>query len=56
MPEHGQVALVIFVGLWLHSREPVVIAGFRMRVSANWRIVFRFGGTDVCDVNLIDYH
>jgi proteic killer suppression protein len=25
-------------------------------VRANWRIVFRFEGQDVCDVELIDYH
>jgi proteic killer suppression protein len=25
-------------------------------VRANWRIIFRFQGTDVFDVELIDYH
>ena len=25
-------------------------------VSANWRIIFRFEGTDAFDVELIDYH
>ena len=25
-------------------------------VRANWRIIFRFGGGDVFDVELIDYH
>jgi proteic killer suppression protein len=25
-------------------------------VQANWRIVFRFDGTDVADVDLVDYH
>ena len=25
-------------------------------VRANWRIVFRFEGTNACDVELIDYH
>jgi plasmid maintenance system killer protein len=25
-------------------------------VRANWRIVFRFEGDDVFDVELIDYH
>ena len=28
----------------------------RSRVSANWRITFRFDGTDVSDVDLVDYH
>jgi len=25
-------------------------------VSGNWRITFRFTGTDAADVDLIDYH
>jgi len=25
-------------------------------VSANWRIIFRFDGEDVTEVDLIDYH
>jgi plasmid maintenance system killer protein len=25
-------------------------------VSGNWRIVFRFDGVDVVDLDLIDYH
>jgi len=24
--------------------------------AANWRIIFRFDGTDAFDVELIDYH
>jgi toxin HigB-1 len=27
-----------------------------MWVSGNWRIVFEFDGTDVIDVDLVDYH
>ena len=27
-----------------------------VRVSANWRIVFRFEGRNIYDVDLIDYH
>ena len=27
-----------------------------IRVSANWRIVFRFDGTEAADVELTDYH
>ena len=26
------------------------------RISANWRIVFRFEDGDACDVDLVDYH
>jgi len=25
-------------------------------VSGNWRIIFRFSGTDAADVDLVDYH
>ena len=33
------------------------LAGYwAVTVSANWRIIFRFEGEDVCDVDLIDYH
>ena len=32
-------------------------AGFwSIAVSGNWRLVFRFVGTDVTDVDLVDYH
>ena len=27
-----------------------------VKVSANWRVVFRFDGRDVRDVDLVDYH
>ncbi len=27
-----------------------------VKVSANWRVVFRFDGGDVRDVDLVDYH
>lgn len=27
-----------------------------LRVTANWRVVFRFEGGDVWDVDLVDYH
>jgi toxin HigB-1 len=37
------------------------LAGDRQRqwavtVRANWRIVFRFAGSDACDVDFVDYH
>ncbi len=32
-------------------------AGFwAVRVSKNWRIVFRFEGRNVRDVDMVDYH
>ena len=27
-----------------------------VEVSGNWRVLFKFEGTDVVDVNLVDYH
>ena len=27
-----------------------------VQVSGNWRIIFRFDGSDTSDVELIDYH
>ena len=27
-----------------------------VRVTGNWRIIFRFDGGDITDVRLIDYH
>ena len=27
-----------------------------IRVSGNWRLIFRFADRDVCDVDLVDYH
>jgi toxin HigB-1 len=27
-----------------------------IRISGNWRIIFRFDEHDVCDVDLVDYH
>ena len=27
-----------------------------IRVSRNWRIIFRFSEGDACDVDLVDYH
>ena len=33
------------------------LAGYwAVTVSRNWRVVFRFTGPNVCDVDLIDYH
>lgn len=51
------------------SAEDMALPGFRLHqlrgdlrgfwsvtVSANWRIIWRFEGRDVLDVDLIDYH
>jgi proteic killer suppression protein len=51
------------------SAEDMALSGFRLHqlrddlrgfwsvaVSANWRVIWRFSGRDVVDVDLIDYH
>lgn len=43
-------------GYRLHPLAGDMDGLWSVRVSANWRIVFRFEGTSACDVDLIDYH
>ena len=43
-------------GLRLHPLAGDLQVFYAVDVSGNWRIVFRFDGTDVVDVDLIDYH
>ena len=43
-------------GYRLHPLKGDLKGVWSVTVRANWRIVFRFDGTDVCDVELIDYH
>ena len=43
-------------GLYLHRLRGARNDTWSVRVSANWRITFRFDGTDVSDVDLVDYH
>ena len=43
-------------GYRLHPLKGDLKGLWSVTVSANWRIVFRFEGTDVFDVELIDYH
>jgi len=43
-------------GYRLHSLKGDMRGFWSVTVRANWRIVFRFGGTDAFDVELIDYH
>jgi proteic killer suppression protein len=40
----------------LHSLKGDMKGFWSVTVRANWRIVFRFEGTDAFDVELIDYH
>jgi proteic killer suppression protein len=43
-------------GFRLHPLKGDLAGLWSVSVSGNWRIVFRFDGADVCDVDLIDYH
>ena len=43
-------------GYRLHSLKGELKGMWSVTVRANWRIVFRFKGTDVLEVELIDYH
>jgi len=43
-------------GFALHPRKGNLAEFWSVTVRANWRIVFRFEGADVTDVDLVDYH
>jgi proteic killer suppression protein len=43
-------------GCGLHSLTGDLRGYWSVKVSRNYRIIFRFGGQDVVDVDLVDYH
>lgn len=43
-------------GFGLHPLKGDLAGYWAVRVSRNWRIVFRFDDGDAKDVDLIDYH
>lgn len=43
-------------GYRLHPLKGDLKGFWSINVRANWRIIFRFEGADVFDVELIDYH
>jgi proteic killer suppression protein len=43
-------------GLRLHSMSGDLAGFWSVSVSGNWRVIFRFNGQDVCDVDCLDYH
>ena len=47
---------VDFPGFRLHRLKGEYQGFYTVDVSGNWRIVFRFDGSDACDIDLIDYH
>lgn len=43
-------------GYKLHPLKGDLVGFWSVWVSGNWRIIFRFEGVNVHDVDLIDYH
>ena len=43
-------------GYRLHPLKGALKNLWRVRISGNWRITFRFEDSDVFDVDLVDYH
>jgi proteic killer suppression protein len=43
-------------GYRLHALKGDLKGFWSVMVRANWRVIFRFEGEDVVDVELIDYH
>lgn len=43
-------------GFRLHPLRGPLRGFWAVRVSGNWRIIFRFEGTNAYSVDLVDYH
>ena len=43
-------------GYRLHALKRAQLGLWSVRVSGNWRIVFRFIASEAVDVDLVDYH
>ena len=43
-------------GYRLHPLKGDLAGFWSVSVSGNWRIIFRFDGEELCDVDLTDYH
>jgi len=43
-------------GLRLHQLSGNYLSFYAVVVSGNWRILFRFDGHDIYDVDYLDYH
>ena len=40
----------------LHPLKGDLQGFFAVTVRANWRIIFRFAGSEACDIDFVDYH
>jgi proteic killer suppression protein len=47
---------VNFPGLHLHPLRGDLKGFWSLRVSGNWRVIFKFDGEDVSRVDYVDYH
>ena len=56
LDEASEPADMNLPGFRLHILRGDLAGFWSVGVSGNWRIVFRFEGRDVRDVNLLDYH
>lgn len=43
-------------GYRLHQLSGDLVGFWSIRISANWRVIFRFDGRDIVDVRFVDYH
>lgn len=43
-------------GFRIHALKGGFTGYWSVRVSGNWRIVFRFEGAHATDIDLVDYH
>ena len=43
-------------GFYLHPLKGRFAGYWSVRVSGNWRLIFRFEGTNATDLDLVDYH
>lgn len=45
-----------FPGWNVHPLKGEYEGFYSVRVTRNWRMVFRFAGSDITDIDLVDYH
>ena len=52
----NEMADVDLPGFRLHSLKGDMKGFWSISVSRNWRVIFRFDGQDVTDLDMVDYH
>ena len=56
LDEASEAQDMSLLGFTLHPSKGNLAGFWAVKVSRNWRIIFRFEGNNVQDVDLIDYH